>query len=130
MRVIIDCRPLAITYLLAHDPFERFKWDEKIAHPEVVGPHQTIEVGPCEFSAEDQSGGLMDAQTGVVPIILMGEIRYDDRVNFLGFLTSHVTQFSQKLILTKFDAKSSTVEASTISIGKHNCSDSECPYQQ
>jgi hypothetical protein len=124
MRVILDCRPVSFVALRQADPFTLFKWDEKIAHPEIVGPKQTIEVGPCE--AETAGDVMLNAQMGTFPIILMGEIRYEDRVAW-GKWARHVTQFSQRLIVTSFDAKQAKIEAKTQSIGRHNCADEDCP---
>jgi hypothetical protein len=73
MRVILDCRPISFIVLPKTDPFANFKWDEKIARPEVIGPRQTIEVGACEAEAKGET--ILNAQMGIVPIILMGEIQ-------------------------------------------------------
>jgi hypothetical protein len=124
MRVILDCRRLGFGELQRTDPFVHFKWDDKKAHPEIIGPKQTIQIGPCE--AEATAASLLDAQTGIVPIILMGEIRYEDRVG-VGKWAKHVTQFSQRLIISHFNPDAGEIVATTQSIGNHNCADDCAP---
>jgi hypothetical protein len=124
MRVILDCRPFGFMDLQKIDPFTSFKWDEKIAHPEIVGPKQTIEVGPCEAEAKGET--VLNAQMGVAPMILMGEIRYEDRVAW-GSWAKHATQFCQRLSISSIDVDAKKISASTQSIGRHNCADEDCP---
>ena len=123
MRVVLDCRPVGFVELQKTDPFAKFKWNERIAHPEIAGPKQTIIVGPCGASTADDT--MLNAQMGVVPIILMGEIQYEDRVAW-GNWAKHVTQFSQRLIVSGYDLKGGKITATTQSIGAHNCAD-DCP---
>jgi hypothetical protein len=124
MRVILDCRPVAYGDLLLADPFSHLKWDESVAHPEIVGPKQTITVGggPCDIDPSL----IFNAQMGVVPIILSGEIRYKDRVEWWPW-GSHVTQFSQELVILSYDDKTNKIQATTRGIGMHNCADDDCP---
>jgi hypothetical protein len=124
MRVILDCRKFGFAELNKTDPFNSFVWDDRISRSEIIGPKQTIQVGPCE--ADTKGDTILNAQMGIVPIILMGEIRYEDRVSW--FWRKHVTEFSQRLVISSFDPLAGKISATTVGIGNHNCAD-DCEGQ-
>jgi hypothetical protein len=122
MRVVLDCEPVGFAALTT-DPFLKFN-RSVTPHPEIAGPKQQIIIGPCETSTAGDT--MLYASNGFVPIILMGEIRYEDRVAW-GRWSKHVTQFSQRLIVTHYDPANNKIVATTQSIGAHNCADEDCP---
>lgn len=124
-RVVLHCAPVSANELQKDDPFSKLKWDEAVARSEIIGPKQTITVGPCEFEATSEI--FLNARMGIVPFVLLGEIRYEDRVTFWPWSPQHVTHFSQQLLVDAYDEKFGNIRASTTSIGKHNCTDEDCP---
>jgi hypothetical protein len=122
MRAILDCRPIPYGDKSRNEPFSLFHWDDKIAVPEIIGPKQTIEIGPCGATPE----AILNAQMGIAPIYLMGEIRYQDRVIPWA---QHVTQFSQEMAVLEFDTHTATIIAKTRGVGRHNCADEDCPAE-
>jgi hypothetical protein len=121
LRIVLDCQQLGVKDPRAREPFSVFRWDDAVSVPEIIGPKQTIEIGPCGATFET----ILNAQIGIVPIYLMGEIRYQDRVVPWAH---HVTRFSQQLIITEFSPERGVISAKTRSVGRNNCADEDCPY--
>jgi hypothetical protein len=127
-RVVLSCKKVAYADS-AHqqEPFSLFRWEQDgPAVSEMIGPKQSIEVGPYEISNDE--GEVLNAQMGIIRIFCMGEIRYWDRVVPWPFAREHITQFAQQLIVTDFDPKTMVVKAKTRSVGRHNCADN-CPRE-
>jgi hypothetical protein len=52
-RVVLDCKKLPYADRVhQEEPFSLFRWDEEGAVSEIIGPKQSIVVGPCEMSGD------------------------------------------------------------------------------
>jgi hypothetical protein len=123
-RVVLACLPVDFRDLQhIAEPYSLFKWNDHVAVSEIIGGKQSLTVGPCEFSCE----ATLNAQLGIIPIMLMGQIRYSDVIYPWPLSKEHITEFSQRLVVKDFDCKSGRIDATTIAVGKHNCADNDCP---
>jgi hypothetical protein len=100
------------------DPFDRFTWHESKAVLQPLGPHQESEIGPCAELNSDNVGGNA---LGLVPIYVIGEIRYFDNVEPK---KERTTQFSKQVRFLGEDV--SHLNGRVVSVGKHNCADDDC----
>jgi hypothetical protein len=119
-RVVLVCRPIGVRGPNRQEPFALFNWSDTSAVSEIIGPKQTIVVGPC--GAEFES--ILNAQMGIEPIYIMGEIRYEDQT--LPWTRNRITRFSQQIVITRFEPEKGIILASTRSVGKNNCVDEDC----
>jgi hypothetical protein len=99
------------------DPFTLFRWNEKDAKPDFLGPQQTKEIGPCaELSPQEVSANAM----GLARRFILGEMRYDDIFRS----GPHVTQFAWELRF--FNEDVANLKGRAVSVGRHNCTDDAC----
>ncbi len=107
------------------DPFDLLKWNDAKVILRSIGAKQTIAVSndSCDFKNNDV---LLNAQMRVVRVLLAGELTYQDWAD-PGPI--HRTEFGHQLVVNDpgrgndFTGMSVTTEP----IGKHNCTDSDCP---
>lgn len=119
VRVVTNCYPVGPPRQ-PRDPFSAFRWSDKLAYEQVIGPKQAIEIDACQLSPEE----LLNAQMGIVHRYFLAEVRYRDP---LDPGTIHRTELSRELIVTDVGGASlSGFSADTIARGHHNCADDEC----
>jgi len=107
------------------DPFDLLKWDDGKVIRRSIGAKQTISVSTetCDFKNSDV---LLNAQMHVVPVFLIGDVRYEDWVD-PG--RPHYTQFAHRLVVN-YAGRGDAFEGMNVTtdpIGKHNCADDDCP---
>jgi hypothetical protein len=101
------------------EPFSLFSWDQGRAIQQVIGPKQTVEIGPCDNLSPQDVGANA---AGFVPRYVIGEIRYRDTVEAE---RDRRTQFA--LQLRFFNEDLDTLKGRAVAVGKHNCTDDNCP---
>jgi hypothetical protein len=109
------------------DPFELLNFSYTINRS--IGAKQTITIGDidgCNFKNQDV---LLNAQMQVVPVYLVGQIRYEDWIR-PGKM--HVTQFVHRLVVNDVGKMPgfAGMDVTTVPIGKHNCTDEDCPVNK
>jgi hypothetical protein len=98
----------------SRDAFDVVKWDAAAPMPFVLGPKQTITTQACNFTPVH----IHDAKNRQTNIFFVAIIKYEDTLN-PG--TGRVTQLSQQI---DFDSSGGH---SFAYVGRHNCSDEDCP---
>ena len=94
------------------DPFDAFKWDDKKAIRQPLGPKQTIELAPC---AELTPVNIKDNAMGIVPRYIIGEARYESGRRW--------TQFAQ--LLRFFGEDVTNLQGRAVAVGRHNCTEEQ-----
>jgi hypothetical protein len=101
------------------EPFSLFSWNKSRAIEQVIGPKQTIEIGPCDNLSPEDIG---KNAAGFIPRYVIGEIRYRDLVEPE---RERITQFA--LQLRFFNEDLDALKGRSLPVGKHNCTDDNCP---
>lgn len=86
--------------------------------PQVIGPKATVN-GACDFTTQQ----LTDMTAGKLHGYILGEIFYRD---LLDTSTKHKTQYAQEYNVS-YTANPESLFSYLSSIGKHNCTDEDCP---
>jgi len=124
LQIMIYCQLVAPQTRLG-DPFYLLKWDDAKVVRRSIGAKQTISVSidTCDFKNSDV---LLNAQMQIVPVFLLGYVKYEDWVDQKRPL--HRTQFAHRLIVN-YAGRGDAFEdmnVTTQPVGKHNCTDDDC----
>jgi hypothetical protein len=125
LQIMIYCQ-LAAPQTRLGGPFDLLKWDDAKVVRRSIGAKQTISVSTdtCDFKNPDV---LLNAQMQIVPVFLLGYLKYEDWVDQKRPL--HRTQFAHRLIVN-YAGRGDAFEdmnVTTQPVGKHNCTDDDCP---
>jgi hypothetical protein len=125
LQVMIHCEKVSFQKKEIGDAFELLEWDESKVIRRSIGAKQTISVSndSCDLKNPDV---LLNAKMRIVPVFLIGEVKYEDWID-PGVL--HRTQFAHRLVVNDFghDNGFEGMSVTTEPIGRHNCTDDDCP---
>jgi hypothetical protein len=125
LRAFVDCHhigpkePAGTLAPPTDDPFVGFRWDDAGAKANVIGPHQTTDIGQCDLSDEN----ILNSHMGIDRTVFRGELRYDEMID--PGASPHAVQFERELVVLRREFESFAAE--TRAVGRHNCTDANCP---